>query len=125
MTSENTWKARVLTLTALRFRKSEMPKHVRLSGESRDHYLARTKYAGRESASERAARKEAERHITAPPVPKDQTIEEWYGEYRKTPKSRGRRKKHKRNIPSDAQSGGGEAFADRSTSFWFWGRKQR
>lgn len=100
----------------------------------RDRRLAQTRYAGRESASQKAARKAREkaekdtrrgksrRHETASAVPppsradlrraereaargqvpsqrrgsgytttSGQTIEDWYEEYRKTPKSRARR----------------------------------
>ena len=112
---------------------------------ARDRRLAQTKYAGKESASEKAARRarekaekearKASRHQTSPAVPppskadKRRTSGEfdaaaWYDEYRKTPQSRKNRAAHRRNIPSDAESGGGEAFADRnarSTTRWFSG----
>ena len=123
---------------------------------ARDRRLAQTKYAGEESASEKAARKaqekaekaarkaqekaekdarKASRRQTTPAVPppsksdKRRTGDEfdaaaWYDEYRKTPQSRKNRAAHRRNIPSDAESGGGEAFADRSarsTTRWFSG----
>lgn len=122
---------------------------------ARDRRLAETKFAGRESATEKAARKareraekdalrgerSARRHQTAPAVPppsQDRHTPQvtahqqsgkfdagaWYDEHRKTPQSRKRRQNHKRSILPDAQSGGGEAFANRSaksTTNWFTG----
>lgn len=62
-----------------------------------DHALASTRYQGRESASARRTRKDAERSVQ-------------------------RRAVAKRRVPSDAASGGGEAFAGRSarstTAWW-------
>ena len=107
---------------------------------ARDRRLAQTKYAGKESASEKAARRarektEKEARKASPAVPPPSKADKrrtggefdaaaWYDEYRKTPQSRKNRAAHRRNIPSDAESGGGEAFADRnarSTTRWFSG----
>lgn len=78
---------------------------------ARDRRLAQTRYAGRESASEKAARKAREkeekqnrRHVVPQQSGEDRRpkgtvytakdgrpIEEWYEEYRQTEKSRRRR----------------------------------
>lgn len=107
---------------------------------ARDRRLAQTKYAGKESASEKAARRAREKAEKAarkasPAVPPPSEADNpgtgdefdaaaWYDEYRKTPQSRKNRAAHRRNVPSDAESGGGEAFADRdarSITRWFSG----
>ncbi|RMI44416.1 hypothetical protein [Streptomyces triticirhizae] len=68
-----------------------------------DRQMATTTYQGRESVSDRATRREAERSAT-------------------------RRRNAKRSVASDAASGGGEAFADRSarsTTRWYRGSRGR
>lgn len=123
-----------------------MAKESRRAGESKTDYLLRTKYAGKKSATEVAREKEERRarrkNTTLPKADHrrntsvsepqkasgsqardGQSIEEWYEQHRQTPTSRGRRQRHRQGIPSDAESGGGEAFADRSArsgTKWSW-----
>ena len=103
-----------------------MAKEPRLPGESRDAYLARTRHAGKKSASETKREKEGRNKRSTSEAPSRRSSrmsdQELYERVRQTPQSRKRRATHRRSIPSDAQSGGGESFADRSawslTKWW-------
>lgn len=68
-----------------------------------DYEVAKKKHAGRESASDKAARKATAKDVAD---------------------ARGRRARHRRTVHTGG-AGGGESFADRSarsTTGWFWGR---
>lgn len=72
----------------------------------RDHMLAQTRYAGRQSASD-AAKEKARDKETAQNPPKGRilgrlakngnSLEAWYEEYRQTPKSQARRTPEQRS----------------------------
>lgn len=88
-----------------------MAKEKRQPGESRDQFLARTRYADKTSASQKV-REGKQKGLTVGP-----DAAALYDKIRNTPASQKRRANARRN-PGD----GGEGFADRnarSTTGWF------